>query len=91
MVRTRDVNMVVSKLIQAYGQGTFIILLGLLVVTQVHMEVTYVMVRTRNVNMVGSKLFQSYGQGTFITLLGLLIVSHFVIHDSHAMGNCRLF
>lgn len=34
-VRKRDVNMVGFKLIQLYGQGTFIILLGLLIVTQV--------------------------------------------------------
>ena len=61
MVRTRDVNMVGSKLTQSYGQVTFIILLGLLMVTQIPMEVTHIMVRTRDVNMVGSKLIHLYG------------------------------
>ena len=37
MASTRDVNMVGSKLIKLYRQGTFIILLGLLIVTQVTM------------------------------------------------------
>ena len=37
MVSRRDVNMVGSKLIKSYGQGMFIILLGLLIVTQVAM------------------------------------------------------
>ena len=65
MVRTRDVNMVGSKLTQSYGQVTFIILLGLLIVTQVHsMELTHLMVRARDVSMVGSKLIQLYGQET---------------------------
>ena len=53
MVRTRDVNMVGSKLIQLYGQDTFIILLGLLIVTQAPMHETHDMVYTHEpLNMV---------------------------------------
>ena len=73
MASTRDVSMVGS--IQLYGQGTFIILLGLLIVTQVTMYVTHAMESVCDVNMVGSKLIKSYGQGSFTILLGLLIVT----------------
>ena len=79
MVSSRDVNMVGSKLIKLYGQGTFIILLGLLIVTQAEMSDTHVTVSSRDVNMVGSKLIQLYEQGKFIILLGLLIVTQAVM------------
>ena len=81
--------MVGSKLIQLYGQGTFIILLGLLIVTQIAVEVTHGMVRSRQINMVGFKPIQLYGQGTFKILLGLLIVTQVAVEVTQVLVSFR--